>query len=615
MKGKGVVEAFLLDIPERKSRPVRRTSMSFRPSLVARLSALSDMSSDSDPASARPSGAPRTPRGAAQPQGVREVVLAGANQEPNLTGLDSTRRESTESQRRGASASRRNSRDNFAQLQELLQEMQIPETEDPVRNACRWCLRRHPFSDYFPPHVERKWYAWFHETTICSSMQRRLGKHLLLFAAFATLQVICMLARWDKNDGHNEWDVSRLVSFFVPVAVPFLILGVWRLLACKVDWLLMRPFVVQLVLLTSYAAIGFSLFFSCDALTPPDKAVQCHAILADACASKIEDEARALAQNGWAGEEWSLIAVMMYSAWTTMNPLLFLQSCILGCSTLLFLVVMNSGAFLSNLYFSYAAQCYFCCCLAVNAAIAYRAESASRTRYKTIDALILTQSRIKGILDTLMPMGVIEQLQALTPQAPLPSHHYKNVTLAQSDLVGFTKLASLRQPEEVVDIIGKLFGRYDELTDKHGLCKVETVGDAYIAAQGEWPLTDRNSPIDVILFSLEVIQATVDFAHQHCLLVGCRVGADTGECAGGIVGLEMQRYHLFGALLRRVELLESTAPEARLQVGCAGHAAAVAAGGAWDFRFEERAGVALSTSKSEVVSLEAVGGRPFIVTA
>eukprot|EP00438_Fugacium_kawagutii_P005497 Skav227041 [mRNA] locus=scaffold72:374131:380220:+ [translate_table: standard] len=48
--------------------------------------------------------------------------------------------------------------------------------------------------------------------------------------------------------------------------------------------------------------------------------------------------------------------------------------------------------------------------------------------------------------------------------------------------------------------------------------------------------------------------------------VSCRVGIAHGECIGGIVGTEMQRYHLFGELMSELEVLESTAPEGCVQV-------------------------------------------------
>merc|ERR1719240_2103959 len=100
----------------------------------------------------------------------------------------------------------------------------------------------------------------------------------------------------------------------------------------------------------------------------------------------------------------------------------------------------------------------------------------------------------------------------MSSSATPPSHTYKRVTIAQSDLCGFTKLASTRKPEEVVSFISELFGLFDELTDKYEIYKVETVGDAYIAGQADYPLTHKNKPISVILFGLDMVKSVHEWS-------------------------------------------------------------------------------------------------------
>lgn len=96
---------------------------------------------------------------------------------------------------------------------------------------------------------------------------------------------------------------------------------------------------------------------------------------------------------------------------------------------------------------------------------------------------------------------VVEELRDHPVSAAPPSHRYNRAIIAQSDLCGFTQLASTRAPEEVVQFISELFGLFDDLTDKREIYKVETVGDAYIAGQAENPLTLRNSPLSVVLLA------------------------------------------------------------------------------------------------------------------
>jgi Adenylate cyclase, family 3 (some proteins contain HAMP domain) len=80
----------------------------------------------------------------------------------------------------------------------------------------------------------------------------------------------------------------------------------------------------------------------------------------------------------------------------------------------------------------------------------------------------------------------------------LPSHRYAVATIAQSDLVGFTQFSSSRQPQEVVEFISEIFNKFDVLTDKYDIYKVETVGDAYIGGQADPPLTATSQALERI---------------------------------------------------------------------------------------------------------------------
>merc|ERR1712151_1395458 len=105
-----------------------------------------------------------------------------------------------------------------------------------------------------------------------------------------------------------------------------------------------------------------------------------------------------------------------------------------------------------------------------------------------------------------------------------------------------------------------------DLSDKYSIYKIETVGDAYIAGQADPPLTRENLPLNVVLFGLEMMEATLRWSEQRGELISCRVGVHSGSCYGGMVGTSMQRYHLFGDLTTKLELLESTAPTGGIQL-------------------------------------------------
>ncbi len=52
------------------------------------------------------------------------------------------------------------------------------------------------------------------------------------------------------------------------------------------------------------------------------------------------------------------------------------------------------------------------------------------------------------------------------------------------DLVGFTELSASKSPHELVELPNELFSRFDGYLETHGLKKIKTSGDAYMAAAG-----------------------------------------------------------------------------------------------------------------------------------
>eukprot|EP00931_Biecheleriopsis_adriatica_P025797 TRINITY_DN15765_c0_g1_i1.p1 TRINITY_DN15765_c0_g1~~TRINITY_DN15765_c0_g1_i1.p1 ORF type:complete len:332 (+),score=51.53 TRINITY_DN15765_c0_g1_i1:368-1363(+) len=251
--------------------------------------------------------------------------------------------------------------------------------------------------------------------------------------------------------------------------------------------------------------------------------------------------------------------------------------------------------------------------LAIQGAIAQ--EHRSREHFELQVAIDSADKRFAEILQTLLPPFVLNELRRISLAGTLPSHHYSSATIAQSDLVGFTKLASTRSPEEVVKFIGELFGLFDDLTDRHAVYKIETVGDAYIAGQAVYPLSLVHKPLSVVLFGYDMIQATDEWSLRKGVAVKCRVGVHTGACTGGVVGTEMQRYHLFGQLLSIVEALESTAPTGQVQVSNACKQAVEIQMQEDSITskipvFEARSDPELLTSKGDVVDFGEVGGKP-----
>eukprot|EP00929_Paragymnodinium_shiwhaense_P021623 TRINITY_DN14055_c0_g1_i1.p1 TRINITY_DN14055_c0_g1~~TRINITY_DN14055_c0_g1_i1.p1 ORF type:complete len:482 (-),score=60.57 TRINITY_DN14055_c0_g1_i1:85-1530(-) len=454
----------------------------------------------------------------------------------------------------------------------------------------------------------------------------------------------------------------RFAFFFVGQVIPILLCLCWR---CVVNthWFRNEPAAVQDRLLQTMAFTCMCFYISHDCLYAPSNARMIEAKnegrmekgciewrdlekatswkelyesnphTALHCVRQLQDvvidvTSRAVTVNSAVFSVWPMVYVLISFIAMTSHVVTFHRAA--------FFVILNSFIALftthhrntlldindshsDGLYFSNYGRLFFVCNSLVACMIAHHVERSSRSRFKARYRLETIRVRIESILNTLMPPRVIEELQDEAPGTPPPTHRYEHATIAQSDLCGFTQLASTRAPREVVEFVGQIFGLFDDLTNVYEVYKVETVGDAYIAGQAGWPLTQRNCPISVVHFGLEMIDAVHRWARERGEDVSCRVGVHTGTCIGGIVGMEMMRYHLFGGLMTVLDLIESTSEKGRVQVSATCQEAVMKQmrregkrANEISIAFEPRREPHLSTSKNEVVHYHEVGGDTYL---
>jgi adenylate cyclase len=62
--------------------------------------------------------------------------------------------------------------------------------------------------------------------------------------------------------------------------------------------------------------------------------------------------------------------------------------------------------------------------------------------------------------------------------------HFEAVTVPFADIVGFTELAASIEPDALVSLLNAIFSRFDQLAERHGLEKIKTIGDSYMAVGG-----------------------------------------------------------------------------------------------------------------------------------
>ncbi|MFY0654656.1 MAG: hypothetical protein JXQ96_21660 [Cyclobacteriaceae bacterium] len=81
----------------------------------------------------------------------------------------------------------------------------------------------------------------------------------------------------------------------------------------------------------------------------------------------------------------------------------------------------------------------------------------------------------------MLPANIVRDLKE--SGKTIPKRH-KNVTILFTDFEGFTELVASISAITLVNELNDIFGRFDDIMEEAKVEKIETIGDAYMAACG-----------------------------------------------------------------------------------------------------------------------------------
>lgn len=185
-----------------------------------------------------------------------------------------------------------------------------------------------------------------------------------------------------------------------------------------------------------------------------------------------------------------------------------------------------------------------------------------RREFMSRQALAEEETKSERLLLNILPEPIARRLkeddQAL-------ADNYPEVTVLFADIAGFTRFSAGLSAEDLVVRLNELFSSFDDLTEKHGVEKIKTIGDAYMAAAG-LPMPQSDHAERIAGLALDMLEAFDRFVERTGADLGLRIGINTGPVVAGVIGWKKFIYDLWGDTVNTASRMESHGLPGRIQV-------------------------------------------------
>ncbi len=177
----------------------------------------------------------------------------------------------------------------------------------------------------------------------------------------------------------------------------------------------------------------------------------------------------------------------------------------------------------------------------------------TRQRDRAHDQLLAEQAKSDTLLLNILPQSIARRLK--DGQQSI-AECYDNASILFADIAGFTPLSVELGVESVVELLNDLHTGFDAIMERHGLEKIRTIGDGYMAASGV-PTPRPDHAHALADAALEMISFTRELSLKVERPVRLRIGINSGTIMAGVIGRNKFSYDVWGDPVNVASRMES----------------------------------------------------------
>ncbi|MGI9159399.1 MAG: adenylate/guanylate cyclase domain-containing protein, partial [Saprospiraceae bacterium] len=190
-----------------------------------------------------------------------------------------------------------------------------------------------------------------------------------------------------------------------------------------------------------------------------------------------------------------------------------------------------------------------------------------RNQQKSNAIIRVEKQKADDLLRNILPNEVAEELKN---KGEAPARQYEAVTVLFTDFVNFTQISERLSASQLVGALHEYFRAFDEISERYGLEKIKTIGDAYMAVAG-LPVPDREHGRRAALAALDMLAFIRHKQQSDPAGFEIRIGLHSGPVVAGIVGAKKFAFDIWGDTVNTAARMESGSEPGKINISSATH--------------------------------------------